>query len=280
MEHQASAPWNAVARSATGIGATPGRRRTGSAVTVPSSVAGPAMARSSATSSGRTSTTRRPVDSANRAVARSAWGSASTVDAEPPGDAQLGEGDGEAALADVVARLHEPGADRRVQPAVAGRRVGIGLRARRRRRRARRARGRGGCRRTPGPCAPSSSEHVARRRQLGGDAAADVGHVGDGGDHERRRHGVALAVGAGVLVVERVLARHERRAVGDRRVVAAAHRGDELAERRRPPRVAPREVVEQGDPVGVGADGDDVADRLVDDGVGHRLGIVQPVATG
>ena len=59
--------------------------------------------------------------------------------------------------------------------------------------------------------------------------------------------------------------------------MAAAHGGDELAERRRPARVAPREVVEQGDPVGVGADGDDVADRLVDDGVGHRLGVVQAV---
>ncbi len=48
--------------------------------------------------------------------------------AETPGDAQLGQGDGEAALADVVARLHEAVADRVVQPAVAGRRLGIGLR--------------------------------------------------------------------------------------------------------------------------------------------------------
>ena len=63
-------------------------------------------------------------------------------------------------------------------------------------------------------------------------------------------------------------------------VVAAAHGGDELAERRRPARVAPREVVEQGDPIGIGADGDDVADRLVDDGVGHRLGVVQRRTTG
>ena len=118
---------------------------------------------------------------------------------------------------------------------------------------------------------------MARRRQLGRHAPPDVGHVGDGGDDERRRHGVTLPVGAGVLVVQRVLARHERGAVGDRRVVAAAHGGDEPAERRRPARVAPREVVEQGDPVGIAADGDDVADRLVDDGVGHRLGVVQAV---
>ena len=59
--------------------------------------------------------------------------------------------------------------------------------------------------------------------------------------------------------------------------MAAPHGGDELAERRRAPRIAPREVVEQRDPVGIGADGDDVADRLVDDGVRHRLGVVQPV---
>src|SRR5215207_3138600 len=47
---------------------------------------------------------------------------------EATGDAQLGEGDDEAALADVVARLHEAVADRPVQAAVAGRGVGIGLR--------------------------------------------------------------------------------------------------------------------------------------------------------
>jgi hypothetical protein len=52
---------------------------------------------------------------------------------------------------------------------------------------------------------------------------------------------------------------------------------DQLAERRGPARIAPGEVVEQRDPVGIGADGHHVADRLVDHGVGHRLGVVQPV---
>ena len=120
-------------------------------------------------------------------------------------------------------------------------------------------------------------QHVARLGELGGDAAPDVGDVGDGSDDERRRDGVPPPVGAGVLVVQRVLAGDERGPVGDGRVVAAAHGGDELAEGARAPRVAPREVVEQRHAVGIGADGDDVADRLVDDGVGHRLGVVQPV---
>ena len=85
------------------------------------------------------------------------------------------------------------------------------------------------------------------------------------------------AVRARVRVVQRVLARHERRAeqLGGR--AAAGDGGDEFAERRGVTRVAPREVVEQRDQVGVGADGDDVADRLVDGDGGHRLGVVQPV---
>ena len=120
-------------------------------------------------------------------------------------------------------------------------------------------------------------QQVAGCGELGGDAAVDVGNVGDGGDDERRRHGVAPAVAAGVLVVQRVLAGHERRAEGLGGRAAAGDGGDERAERRRVTGVAPREVVEQGDAVGVGADGDDVADRLVDGDGSHRLRVVQPV---
>ena len=78
---------------------------------------------------------------------------------------------------------------------------------------------------------------------------------------------------AEVLVVQRILAADEGRSVRQRGVAASLHRGDEFAERRGPARVAPREVVEQRDVVGVGADRDDVADRLVDHGVRHALGI-------
>ncbi len=88
---------------------------------------------------------------------------------------------------------------------------------------------------------------------------------------------MSLAVVAQVLVVERVLARHERRPVQVGRRAAPGDRGDELAERRSPAGVAPGEVVEQGHPIGVGADGDHVADRLVDDGDRHVLRVAQPV---
>ena len=180
---------------------------------------------------------------------------------------------------DVVARLDEAGADRRVQPAISRRRVGVGLRH---------GAGFGGRAEHEvevaagelGRGPPEQHEHVARRGELGGDGAPDVGHMGDCRDHERRWYGVTPAVGADVLVVQRVLARHPRCAVSDRGVVAPANGCHELAERALAARVAPREVVEQGDAVGVGADGDDVADRLVDDGVGHRLGVVRARTTG
>ena len=259
-----------------GIGASPVIESTGSAVTTPRWTRGPTRASSSARSSGRTSTTWRPVDSANSAVARSPVGEPVDRRAQPAGDAQLGQGDRQPALADVVARLDETGADRRVQPAVPLRRVGVRLRdgtwlAHRAEHEVEMAAGELGLR------APEEQQHVARLGELGRHGSPDVWHVSDGRDHQRRRNGVAPAVGADVLVVQRVLAGHERCAVGDGGVVATADRGDQLAERARPSRIAPREVVEQGDAVGIGADRDDVADRLVDDGVGHRLGVVQPV---
>ena len=103
---------------------------------------------------------------------------------------------------------------------------------------------------------------------------AGVGDVRDGGDHERRWHRVALAVDADVLVVQRVLAGDERRAVRPGCGAAPLDGGDELAEGRLAARIAPREVVEQRDPVGIGAGGDHVADRLVDGRVRHPLGVV------
>ena len=124
----------------------------------------------------------------------SAWGSDVDGGAEPTGDAHLGERDGEAALADVVADSHQPGADRRVQAAVARRCVGSGAGT------------------DAGPVgAPRTQVEVAAgelgvgvadqestlpaRLEVGRDAAVGVGHVGDGGDHERGRHAWRCAVG-------------------------------------------------------------------------------------
>ena len=198
--------------------------------------------------------------------------------AESAGDAHLGDRHGEPTLADVVAGTDETRPDRPVETSVSLGRVEIGCR-----RWTRVARW--SCDWTMSRCDPANSarvppdehQHVVRRRQVGGDARVGVGHVGDRGDHQRRRHGVALSVVAEVLVVERVLARHERRPVEVGRRAAAGDRGHEFAERRGSAWVAPREVVEQGNAIGVGADGDDVADRLVDDGDGHVLGVGQPV---
>ena len=40
--------------------------------------------------------------------------------------------------------------------------------------------------------------------------------------------------------------------------------------------VAPAEVVEDGDAVGIGADGDDIADGLIDRGGGHGVWVESP----
>ena len=101
--------------------------------------------------------------------------------------------------------------------------------------------------------------------------------MGDCGDDERRGDGVAVTIGAGVRVVERVLARDERGAECFSGGAAAGDGSDEGAERGRLTRVAPREVVEQGHTIGVGTNGNDVADRLVDGDGGHRLRIVEAV---
>ncbi len=49
-------------------------------------------------------------------------------------------------------------------------------------------------------------QHVARLREHRGDALVGVWDVGDRGHDEGGWHGVTLAVGTGVLVVQRILA--------------------------------------------------------------------------
>ena len=224
---------------------------------------GPTQLRATAAtaSCARTSITRRPADSENSAAVLSGWSSASrTVAPRPEGDAELGEGHGQAALTHVVARQDEAVVDRTVErpgsaPAPSGRAAGrLGSSA------ATLAVGAGEQVEVAAgevlPSRPSSrvrSPAPAARRSR----TLDVGHVGDGRDHQGRRHGVAPR-------------RRRRRCCsaspcptrtahrGRSPPAAAGDGGDELAEGRRVERVAPREVVEQGDAVGVGADGDDV----------------------
>ncbi len=56
---------------------------------------------------------------------------------------------------------------------------------------------------------------------------------------------------------------------------SSRRRPRQLAQRADSRRGSPTRVVEQGDPVGVGADHDDVADRFVDHAVRHRFGVVK-----
>ena len=95
----------------------------------------------------------------------------------------------------------------------------------------------------------------------------------DGRDQQRGRDGMPLTVRAKVFVVERVLAGDEGRA--DR---TAPHHDSRA---RLPPahpaspgeRVAPAEIIQDGDPLGVCADGDGVADGFIDHAAGHAVGI-------
>ena len=82
-----------------------------------------------------------------------------------------------------------------------------------------------------------------------------------------------LAVFTGVFVVEAVLAGDERRAEGHGRVVAALRAAHQAAQPVWQVGVAPGEVVQQRDLVGVRAHGHHVAHRLVDRSPGHQVGI-------
>ena len=111
--------------------------------------------------------------------------------AEPAGDAHLGERHGEAAFADVVARLDQTGADRGVQAAIIGRSVGYrcGRHAGTARSAAHHVEMRTG---ELGAGLADEEQDVAGLGQIGRDAVVGVGHVGDRGDHQRGWHGVAL----------------------------------------------------------------------------------------
>ena len=120
-------------------------------------------------------------------------------------------------------------------------------------------------------------EDVAGFLQVHRDAGAHVVHLADGADQESRRDRQALSL-VGVLVVQAVLARDEWCAVGERDVVAGLGGEHQRAQRLGPLGVAPAEIIEQGDALGVGPDGDAVANGLVDHTAGHGIRVEPAVA--
>ncbi len=77
----------------------------------------------------------------------------------------------------------------------------------------------------------------------------------------------------GELVVEGIFAADEGDAVGEGGVAAGFAGADERAHREFVIDAGPAEIVEDGDAIGIGADGDDVADGFVDGGDGHFVGV-------
>jgi hypothetical protein len=83
-----------------------------------------------------------------------------------------------------------------------------------------------------------------------------------------------VAIGPGEFVVERIFAADEWGVPCDRQIMATecgAHQG---TERLGAVGVAPAEVIEDRDPVGVGSHGNRIAHRFVDSASGHVVGIV------
>ena len=192
-------------------------------------------------------------------------GQRALVDSEATSDRHLGEGHGESTFAQVVTRQDAARQDRRMHPPVAIRSVGVGA-------------GHGAVawvvepaeHRTEvaaaelGRCVADEYQLIAGGLQVWRDHGISVGYVGNGGDHEGGRHTVAFAVGSHILVVQRVLAADERRSMDDRGPADRFDGHHQFAERGRPARVAPREVVHERHPSRIGADGHDVPHGFVD----------------
>jgi hypothetical protein len=84
---------------------------------------------------------------------------------------------------------------------------------------------------------------------------------------------VRAAVGQPIFVEQRILAGHERHAVGDSGVVTALRRAHQSTEAVGQRRIAPAEVVEDRRARRVRSDRHHIAQRLVDGKQRHRIGI-------
>ena len=126
-------------------------------------------------------------------------------------------------------------------------------------------------------------ENVADGLQVARDALPGVRHNRHGRDEQRGRNG-DRSLGRLVLVVQAVLARDERRAVSLADIVAGLGRPDQSAEAVGLVAVAPTEVVENGRPCRVAANGHGVAHRFVDGarrhGVRVNVGVLRVHAIG
>ena len=195
---------------------------------------------------------------------------------EPTGDAHLGKRNGEAAFAHVVARHDQSRLHGGVKQAIVHRGIGI---------RCRRHTGIIGLAlhevemRTSefGLCGADQHQGVPWSEQVGGHTPIGIGHVADRSDHQSGWNSVSFSVRTDVLVVQGILSGHERSVEHERCSRATVDGRHQVSQSGLATRVAPREIVEQCDLVGVGTDGDDVAHGFVDGVERHSLGIVQPV---
>ena len=92
--------------------------------------------------------------------------------------------------------------------------------------------------------AAGQDQRVTGTAQGCADRPVCFGNMGQGGDDQGWRDGSAGAVRGDVFVVQRILAGDKRGPVEVGGRATSAHRGNQITQRFRTPRVAPRKVVE------------------------------------
>ncbi len=124
---------------------------------------------------------------------------------------------------------------------------------------------------------PDDIQQVTRCFQIHGDRFCHIRHNPHRRDHQRTGDGVAFTVFPQIFVIEAVLAADERRTISHRRVITTLRRPHHRAESIRQAGIAPAEVIENGDLVGVCANRHQITHCLIHRRPGHRIRINRAV---